>query len=44
MAKFNVYKGKRNCKQDAIWSVHFGFVVVELINYKCGGIVGNEIQ
>ena len=24
-------------------SVHFGVVVVELINCKCGGIVRNEI-
>ena len=24
-------------------SVHFGVVVVELINCKCGGIVGNQI-
>ena len=26
-----------------LWSVHFGVVVVELINCKCGGIVRNEI-
>ena len=26
-----------------LWSVHFGFVVVELINCKRGGIVRNEL-
>ena len=26
-----------------LWSVHFGVVVVELINCKCGGIVRTEI-
>ena len=26
-----------------LWSVHFGVVVVEMINCKCGGIVRNEI-
>ena len=26
-----------------LWSVHFGVVVVELINCKCGGIVRNQI-
>ena len=28
---------------NTLWSAHFGVVVVELINSKCGGIVRNEI-
>ena len=30
-------------KDKTLKSVHFGVVVVEPINYKCGGIVRNEI-
>ena len=30
-------------KNKTLQSVHFGVVVVELINCKCGGIVRNEI-
>ena len=29
--------------EKTLWSVHFGVVVVELINRKCGGIVRNDI-
>ena len=36
--RFQVYLGNRMLR-----SVHFGVVVVELINRKCGGIVRNEI-
>ena len=30
-------------KDKTLWSVHFGVVVVELINCKCGGIVSYKI-
>ena len=34
---------QRNVQNKTLLSVHFGVVVVELIKYKCGGIVRNEI-
>ena len=37
-------KNKEKATGDkTLWSVHFGVVVVELINCKCGGIVRNDI-
>ena len=36
----NTHKHKHD---KTLRSVHFGVVVVELINFKCGGIVRNEI-
>ena len=29
--------------KKTLWSVHFGFVVVKLINCKRGGIIRNEL-
>ena len=47
--KWNLYVARRitnidpnNNKNKRLRSVHFGVVVVELINCKCGGIVRNE--
>ena len=37
-----VYKSETKTNKT-LRSVHFGVVVVELINCKCGGIVRNEI-
>ena len=34
---------KRKNNNKTLRSVHFGVVVVELINCKCGGIVRNQI-
>ena len=33
-----------NLEKKTLWSVHFGVVVVELINCKFRGIVRNEIR
>ena len=35
--------GPKLSTNKTLWSVHFGVVVVGLINCKCGGIVRNEI-
>ena len=41
-----IHKQIQSCKRatdKALRSVHFGVVIEELINCKCGGIVRNEI-
>ena len=42
---FYINKHMHLSKNDktTLWSVHFGVVVVEPINCKCGGMVRNEI-
>jgi len=40
---YNREKRAKLKTNKTLLSVHFGVVVVELINCKCGGIVRNEI-